>query len=369
VTRRDTVVCLALAAGALIVGSLLTRSWWTGEPGLAIGLRDAEICLAQGGCVATSHPAALLGGSFLVGTRLTYAAGWLAAAARALLAWAQARRPARAVAFVAGPASLAAGALTIATLVSFPGNDALPMPAEVAVGASAYAMLGGAVLGATAALIAGLAPAAAPEPEPAAAADRATTGGPSPSLAATPTHGATYDERLARLRPARPILTSARAKRASARQKIHDVVVDKLAGLLRFVARECTVRDDALHVGGESEATTPRALPWSSIAGLIVRRLPLDAPFEGVLIVDVVPADLADSPTRLLPTTRIHYDAAPGPAPLTSHESLRRLAALILARSPRLTVDPATRAFIDDGALPTGFASAAAFLDYDRQYA
>jgi len=103
---------------------------------------------------------------------------------------------------------------------------------------------------------------------------------------------------------------------------------------------------------------------WSDIVRLVARRMPPDPPYEKVLFVDVVLG--ADDPVRLLPTTKINYNAVPGSG-MSSKENLRLLGAFIRGHNPAVQW-PESEGFFERNEIPIAFAVLRHFADYDARY-
>lgn len=86
---------------------------------------------------------------------------------------------------------------------------------------------------------------------------------------------------------------------------------------------------------------------WRDVVGAVARRLPKE--LEGTTFVDLVSS--AGSTLRLLPWTRLTGDSAPPPppnhAPQTEAERALTLLNLVVQFCPDVTLDPATRTFLE----------------------
>jgi hypothetical protein len=84
-----------------------------------------------------------------------------------------------------------------------------------------------------------------------------------------------------------------------------------------------------------------RIVMWRDVVGVVARRLPAVAPYDGSTFVDLV--STAGSTLRILPWTRITGEALPE----EPEERARAFVRLVMSRCPELHVDGATRKFID----------------------
>ncbi len=121
--------------------------------------------------------------------------------------------------------------------------------------------------------------------------------------------------------------------------------VDSVAAVMQFVAKRCEI--DAEGVKGTTSAGLVRVLRWSDVRALWVRALPPDPPWNGQLVFDVVPS--SGEPIRVFATTIVHWPEG-GRPPTSRLEYLRRIGAHVVSRSPGLSMDDETRAFVEAGA-------------------
>ena len=133
---------------------------------------------------------------------------------------------------------------------------------------------------------------------------------------------------------------------------------------LRFVAPKLELEADGLCVVALDGSR--RALGFGQIGALLVRRLPLEAPWKGGVLLELAAADGA--PLRVLPSTLANFATLPGGAAPSRLENIRRLARLIAERNPGTEIDPATRVFLEGKGVPSAFASAADFAAHDDRY-
>ena len=101
---------------------------------------------------------------------------------------------------------------------------------------------------------------------------------------------------------------------------------------------------------------------WRDVVGVVARRLPAD--YEGGPFVDVV--STAGSTLRVLPSTRLSGDPIAG---ATDSDRLHALVELVIARCPNITLDPATRAFVEQAALPAQLPDVATLAAHDERLA
>ncbi len=133
---------------------------------------------------------------------------------------------------------------------------------------------------------------------------------------------------------------------------------------LRFVAPKLELGSDGLSVVALDGSR--RTLGFDQVTALLVRRLPLDAPWNGNVLLELGAAEGA--PVRVLPATLTNFARLPGGAAPSRLENIRRLARLLSERSPGAQVDPETRAFLDGKGVPCAFASSSDFAAHDTRY-
>jgi hypothetical protein len=115
-------------------------------------------------------------------------------------------------------------------------------------------------------------------------------------------------------------------------------VPDALANKLRYT----TLSANISHVGidAKREDGFARVVMWPDVVGIVARRLPATAPYEGVTFIDLV--STAGATLRILPWTQLTGDAIIG----DGVERARALCQLVAARCRGAKLDPATRTFI-----------------------
>ncbi len=138
---------------------------------------------------------------------------------------------------------------------------------------------------------------------------------------------------------------------------------------IRFVAYRAEIEPNGLRVifqnGSQQE------LSWVKMAGIVIRQLPFNQPWDGKLLLDVVPSVVAGEkiiPIRILSTTYINYSFLPGGQSASTRENLRRLAAYAIAKNSTIFADPGTDYFVHGGQPPVRFVSIAQFGEYDSRY-
>lgn len=381
---RDKVVTLAIVGGILLVLGVWTTHWWTAADGLLrIGLREAKVCVPPMPCVSAPLDAQLaIGGAFQRYANLTYWLGLLGGALLFTHAYLSAKRDEHRVGWAAGAVSAATAIFAIATVSTRPDDLAM-------FGTSwSFALtLIGAVLGVATAVpsllpngmfararqrventadrgyravvgpIADLTdpPARVPEARVVDRAD-ATPDDDTPAPPVT----ARYDDRLsqagARGNPASPRGSfMGRQERMALRTPTREVSADTVKEALRFVAHRIELNDYGLHAylrNGQQHQ-----LAWGDIERVVMRHLPPDEPFRGVLMLDLVAVG-ASAPIRLLPTTLANYAELPDGAGVSSTENFKKLALLVRERNPAAVLD----------GNPPRFASPREFLEYDAGY-
>jgi hypothetical protein len=200
------------------------------------------------------------------------------------------------------------------------------------------------------------APSPAPPPAPASA----------PSPAPAPATSDAERRRLELTRAASEIVVPAyKSLQGRIAASVREV---DLAAQLRFAAVSCEWDDAGLRA--RTKDASVLAIEWPALREIRARRLPMDQPWNGALIIDFVPAavDAAHSPIRLLPMTAMNFRGLPGPPATSRRESIRRFIAHVASRCPQAVVEAETRPFVDQGKDCPGFASIGQFAEYDARY-
>jgi hypothetical protein len=115
-------------------------------------------------------------------------------------------------------------------------------------------------------------------------------------------------------------------------------VPEALANRVRYT----TLTANISHVGidAKREDGFARVVMWPDVVGIVARRLPASAPYEGITFIDLV--STAGATLRILPWTQLTGDAILG----DGVERARALCQLVAARCRGAKLDPATRTFI-----------------------
>ena len=138
---------------------------------------------------------------------------------------------------------------------------------------------------------------------------------------------------------------------------------------IRFAIYRCEISSDQFKAIYQN--ATQKELKWYEISAIVVRQFPYQAPWEGKLLLDIVPVVVAGEkmhPCRVLSNTYVNYGVLPQGQSTSTKENMRRLAAFILSQSRSIFVDPGTDYFVHAGQPPVRFLSMAQFVEYDSQY-
>jgi hypothetical protein len=167
---------------------------------------------------------------------------------------------------------------------------------------------------------------------------------------------------------AAPRASAAPSRRGQAPAPRGGADADAAAKAFRFRVHKCEIGDGGLAITLASGSC--RELRFADIERLVVRTLPPDPPWSGMLVLDVVAASANghEEPARLVATTYCNFGALPEGAATARVENFRRLVRHLRERNPGLLLDAETARFAD-GAPPARFASLAAFAAYDASYA
>ncbi len=142
--------------------------------------------------------------------------------------------------------------------------------------------------------------------------------------------------------------------------------VDVARKSLRFIAGKCEVGESRLRVTlptGEA-----RDIPFDQVTAIVARQLPPDPPWEGALLLDIVPSKAASpEPVRIFGSTIVNYAAIPG-GNTNRLDNTRRLTAFLRDRCPGATLDAATEEFVRGPKVPQRFANMTQFIEYDSTY-
>ena len=143
--------------------------------------------------------------------------------------------------------------------------------------------------------------------------------------------------------------------------------VDTARKSLRFIAHRVEISDLGLRVTLQSGEG--RELLFDRVVGIVARQLPPDPPWDGALIVDVVPSpEASPEPVRIFGTTTVNYAAIPGGSTTSRLDNTRRLTAFLRDHCPNASLDEATQEFVRGPKVPLRFANMTQFIEYDSTY-
>ena len=112
-------------------------------------------------------------------------------------------------------------------------------------------------------------------------------------------------------------------------------------GLLQYATTRIVIGDAGLD--GELQDGTSRRAAWADLVGVIARRLPAAAPYDGETIIDIV--STAGATLRLTPASAIDGELFTA----TGADRARSFVQLLAERCPGAKLDGATRAFLAGG--------------------
>ena len=112
-----------------------------------------------------------------------------------------------------------------------------------------------------------------------------------------------------------------------------------LRGKLRYAVNMATLT--SMGITAQREDGTTKHVGWDDLIGIIARRMPAEAPYDGVTFVDLV--SMSGSTLRILPWTRL--DGAPVRG--EGEERARAVVQLIAARCLEAKLDSWTKVFAD----------------------
>jgi hypothetical protein len=138
---------------------------------------------------------------------------------------------------------------------------------------------------------------------------------------------------------------------------------------LRFAAYRCEISQDQLKVIYQN--ASQREVKWYEVTSLVIRQLPLQPPWEGKLILDIIPMVVAGEkiyPVRVVSNTFVNYGFLPQGQSASTKENLRRLANFILSKNASIFIDPGSDCFVHAGQPPVRFLSMSQFSEYDSRY-
>jgi hypothetical protein len=138
---------------------------------------------------------------------------------------------------------------------------------------------------------------------------------------------------------------------------------------LRFVAYRCEIAID--HFKAIYQNATQREVKWFEIGSLVIRQFPFQQPWDGKLLLDVVPISAGREkiqPIRILSSTYVNYGFLPQGQSASTKENIRRLSNFILSQNRSIFIDPGTDYFVHAGQPPVRFLSMLQFSEYDASY-
>jgi hypothetical protein len=138
---------------------------------------------------------------------------------------------------------------------------------------------------------------------------------------------------------------------------------------LRFVAYRCEIAVD--HVKAIYQNASQTEMKWFEVSSLVIRQFPFQSPWEGKLLLDIVPLAVAGEkiqPVRILSSTYVNYGFLPQGQSASAKENMRRMATFILSRNRSIFIDPGTDYFIHAGQPPVRFINMSQFTEYDARY-
>jgi hypothetical protein len=139
------------------------------------------------------------------------------------------------------------------------------------------------------------------------------------------------------------------------------VIPDGLANKLAYT----TLTANISHVGidAKREDGFARVVMWPDVVGIVARRLPADAPYDGATFIDLV--STAGATLRILPWTQLTGDAITG----EGVERARAFCQLVAARCRGAKLDPATRTFIGSHGQAAQLPDAETLAAHDKRLA
>lgn len=138
---------------------------------------------------------------------------------------------------------------------------------------------------------------------------------------------------------------------------------------LRFVAYRCEIAGD--HVKAIYQNASQTELKWFEVSSLVIRQFPFQPPWDGKLLLDIVPLAVAGEkiqPVRILSSTYVNYGFLPQGQSASAKENMRRMATFILSQNRSIFIDPGTDYFVHAGQPPVRFISMSQFTEYDARY-
>jgi hypothetical protein len=135
--------------------------------------------------------------------------------------------------------------------------------------------------------------------------------------------------------------------------------------LLRFAAFRCSFSEAGLTAAYKTAPT--RTLAWDEIAGVSIRQLPTDLPWDSAIVVDLLPAGQT-APLRLVTGTFVAFQTLEGGASTSPLENVRRLCQYVRRRCPTARFDEPTARFCAPGGACPRVLSLRQFSEYDARF-
>jgi hypothetical protein len=140
------------------------------------------------------------------------------------------------------------------------------------------------------------------------------------------------------------------------------------ASVLRHLVYRCEISDHGLRAIYSSGKQ--KEYVWTDFGEMIIRQLPSDPPWQGKILLDLIPISIKRSsgPIRLFSTTYVNYSFLPQGQSPSSQENIRRFGLFLMQHNPSLGVEPWTSQFLQAGKSPLRFANLTQFADYEARY-
>ncbi|MEO6775230.1 MAG: hypothetical protein ABI467_19855 [Kofleriaceae bacterium] len=133
---------------------------------------------------------------------------------------------------------------------------------------------------------------------------------------------------------------------------------------LRYATQIATFT--AAGIEAAREDGSARSIAWGDVVGVVARRLPAEAPYDGLTFVDLV--SLAGATLRILPWTNVGGELSL-PIDADAGERARAFVQLIAARCPSARLDSATRTFLGGRGAAAQLASTEMLAQHDDRLA
>lgn len=131
---------------------------------------------------------------------------------------------------------------------------------------------------------------------------------------------------------------------------------------IRYAVTSLQISPDGFEATRDSGARGTVA--WSDVVGIVVRRLPPEAPYDGIPVVDLISTPGAT--VRITPATRVVGASLRATSP---EDDARAFAKLAIQRSPNARLDAATRTFLEGRTAIAQLPDAATLAEHDRRLA